>query len=947
MFSNLIPENQPLVATNHVSMNHSPRLSKALNWSGVLRRKIDSNHDFSRWLEQACDHAVNHHVLQKWFDELRDQTPAGPSMAVADAKRVLRQLRQRVFYTLMVRDINGEAPLSEIVGAMSALADLAINQAYQSVAADLAEVHGIPIDSHTGKPQEMLIIGMGKLGGKELNVSSDIDLVMLYGEEGETTGRRKISHHEFYGRLVQRMMPVLSERDADGQVFRTDLRLRPDGDSGPLAWSLDALEHYLVAQGREWERYAWIKARPIPCSAFEGSERRDQTAQLESLRVPFVYRKYFDFDALASLRQLRERIREDWQRRAHARTGIDATHNIKLGDGGIREIEFVVQLTQLIRGGRMPSLQKRGLLAALGRQQSAGVMPDDIAAGLQSAYSFLRRTEHMLQYREDEQTHLLPTDPALRQQLAHAMGMQPDEFENTLATHRSFVEQTFRNAFRLAGINGADDDGDHSGESSTPEPEGDLHGYIDEQLGEHAGTLNQRIRTLLDTHRIRSLPANSRKRLDALLPAIIDAAGQNPNPEQTAIRLLDLIEHIAQRSAYLALLAEYPEILARVARIVGASPWASQYLCQYPILLDSLIEWRSLMAPPDLAVHAQHLHDELDASLLPDGRPDVEQQMNLMRDMQRQLSFQLLAQDLAGVLTVEQLADQLSGLADMLLEETLHRVWPLLQPKSAPKDEPLAPPRFAIIAYGKLGGKELGYASDLDLVFLYDDPRDDAPELYAKLSRRMASWLSTMTSSGRLYDIDLRLRPDGDAGVVAVSLEAFSQYQLNHAWPWEHQAITRARFAAGDHKIGEHFEAVRREILLAERDPEQLKQDVRTMRDKISAGHPNRSEDFDIKHDRGGMVDVEFITQYLVLAYARKHPALIENLGNITLLKLAAEEGLIPVHLAAEVADTYRAYRRMQHSLRLQGAEKARVSPSLLVSERAGVRLLWSTVIGD
>ncbi|WP_397475719.1 bifunctional [glutamate--ammonia ligase]-adenylyl-L-tyrosine phosphorylase/[glutamate--ammonia-ligase] adenylyltransferase [Pusillimonas sp.] len=917
-------------------------LFQALKWSGALRRKTGSNETFFLWLEQACKNAVNSSVIQAWFDELRGDLPAGPALCSTEARRILRRLRERVFYTLMVRDINGKASLSEVTDATSALADLAIAQAYQSVATELAEVHGTPLDPDTGLPQEMLIISMGKLGGKELNVSSDIDLVMLYGEEGETTGRRKISHHEFYGKAAQRMMPVLSEPDADGQVFRTDLRLRPDGDSGPLAWSLDALEHYLVAQGREWERYAWLKARPIAASAFEGSNLRAQLSQLEALRVPFVYRKYFDFDALSALRQLRERIRQDWQRRAQARTGVDATHNIKLGDGGIREIEFIVQLNQLIRGGRMPSLQKRGLLPALKRQKAAGVIPEAIADQLREAYQFLRRTEHMLQYREDEQTHLLPFDPALREQLAHAMGMEPEQFEARLAQHREFVNQTFRNAFRLAGMGEADEDA-----STGPASEGNLSDHVQDQLGDQAGTLNQRIDTLLGTHRIRSLPANSRKRLDALLPALINAAANTPDPEQTAIRLLDLIEHIAQRSAYLALLAEYPEILARVSRIVGASPWAAQYLCQYPLLLDSLIEWHSLMSPLDLTTYAQQLHDELDATVLPDGKPDVEQQMNLMRDIQRQISFQLLAQDLAGVLTVEQLADQLSGLADMLLEETLHRVWPLVQPRGAPVADALPAPRFAIIAYGKLGGKELGYASDLDLVFLYDDPRDDAPEVYAKLGRRMTSWLSTMTSSGRLYDVDLRLRPDGDAGMLAVSLDAFLQYQSKHAWPWEHQAITRARYAAGDTTVGERFEAVRRDILLTERDPAKLQQDVRDMREKISAGHPNSSQDFDLKHDRGGMVDVEFVTQYLVLAHARQYPVLVENLGNITLLKLAGEHGLIPQQLATEVSDAYRVFRRMQHSLRLQGAEKARVSPSLLASERACVRLLWSTVIGE
>ncbi len=953
-------------------------LQPALDWSGALRRKAGNNAAFEQWLTQACRQPVSSRQIQDWFAELAEL--AGPdqpgALSIEQTRKVLRQLRQRAFYTLMVRDINGTAPLAEVVDATTALADLAIAEAYRSVTTEAAAVHGIPLDPETGLPQELLIIGMGKLGGKELNVSSDIDLIMLYAEEGETNGRRKISHHEFYGRITQRMMPVLSELDADGHVFRTDLRLRPDGDAGPLAWSLDALEHYLVSQGREWERYAWLKARPIKARAFEGSEPATQLAQLEALRIPFVYRKYFDFDALSSLRALRERIRQDWQRRALSRNGIETTHHVKLGDGGIREIEFVVQLTQLIRGGRLPSLQKRGLLAALRRQRKAGIIDPDIAANLEAAYVFLRRTEHMLQYREDEQTHLLPVDPELREKLAHAMGMEPTLFEAQLTEHRAFVNQTFRNAFRIAGM-GESANGDsaeqgtaasHAASPSSPSPTAspsdsppssvrpnteseadpgdDLHQQITLLMGEHAAMLTQRIDTLLDTHRIRSLPANSRRRLDALLPAIIQAATQTAQPEQTAVRLLDLIERIAQRSAYLALLAEYPETLARVARIVGSSPWAAQYLNQFPLLLDSLIEWRSLMKPPDLAQHALQLHEELDACVLPDGKPDVEQQMNLMRDLQRQISFQLLAQDLAGELSVERLADQLSALADMLLEETIHRVWPLIQPREQ-AGKPLVPPRFAIIAYGKLGGKELGYASDLDLVFLYDDPSDDAGELYAKLGRRVASWLSTMTSSGRLYEIDLRLRPDGDAGMLAVSLDAFEQYQLKHAWPWEHQAITRARHAAGDPHVGARFEAIRRKVLLLPHDPLRLKEDVRAMRDKISAGHPNPSSDFDLKHDRGGMVDVEFVTQYLVLSHAAAHPVLLDNLGNITLLRLAAQEGLIPAPLAHEVANAYRTYRKLQHSLRLQGAEKARVSPDLLANERATVRLLWDTVIGD
>ncbi|CCN03772.1 bifunctional [glutamate--ammonia ligase]-adenylyl-L-tyrosine phosphorylase/[glutamate--ammonia-ligase] adenylyltransferase [Bordetella bronchiseptica] len=932
-------------------MSSAPPFAAALAWSGHLRRRLDAHPDLAAWLANACAHPVSANVLAAWQAELSG--PDAPEvLPVEQCRGMLRKLRERVFLTLIVRDLGGQADLEEVVGAMTVLADIAVGTAYRSVAAELAAVHGLPREQSTGDPQEMLIVGMGKLGGRELNVSSDIDLVMLYGDEGETDGPRRISNHEFYGRLTRRMMPVLSEVDADGQVFRTDLRLRPDGDAGPLAWSLDALEHYLIGQGREWERYAWLKARLMPAQAFADSNPDAQARQLESLRVPFVYRKYFDFDALAALRALRERIRQDWQRRALARNGVDSANNIKLGDGGIREIEFIVQLSQLIRGGRMPALQRRGLLEALHAERAAGLVPEGDAQKLEAAYRFLRRTEHALQYREDEQTHLLPADPAQRAALAAALGYEPAAFERTLAEHRAFVSQTFRNAFRLAGM-GEEDDSPapartHANGHAMRPHAGALHdieerlaGQIQRDFPEHAEDLLRRTETLLGSHRVRSLPDSSRHRLEALLPAALTAAAQTSAPMDAALRLFDLIETIAQRSAYLALLAEYPDTLARVARMVAASPWAAQYLTQHPLLLDSLIDWRTLFEPLDFAQVARQLAADLDACRLPDGEPDIERQMNLMRDVQRQASFQLLAQDLEGELTVEKLADQLSALADLLLAETIRRVWPLVNRR------PGAEPHLAVIAYGKLGGKELGYASDLDLVFLFDDDREDAAELYAKLGRRMTSWLSTMTSSGRLYEVDLRLRPDGDAGLLAVSLEAFEQYQRSHAWPWEHQALTRARYAAGDTEAGARFERIRADILVMPRDVQALRGEVLGMRDKISAGHPNRSELFDVKHDRGGMVDVEFVTQYLVLCHAATHRVLVNNLGNIALLRLAGEAGLIPAPLALAAGDAYRTLRRAQHQLRLKGVDKARVPPGQLAAERATVCELWQTVLQD
>jgi len=926
-------------------------LTHAMAWSGVLRRLSDGNPEFAQWLQTAQAQTVNAERIRQWFKELSGQSVPDALFDIAQCKKILRLLRKRTFFTVMVRDLSGQADLDEVVGAMTALADLCISQAYRSVMQDLIPMYGIPRDPATGLPQEMIIIGMGKLGGCELNVSSDIDLVMLYGEEGETDGARPISHHEFYAKLTRKMMPILSEADADGQVFRTDLRLRPDGDSGPVAWSLDAFEQYLFTQGREWERYAWLKGRVIPAKAFEQSDPTASLQQTESLRLPFVYRKYFDFDALAALRALRERIRQDWQRKVLTRSGVESTQNIKLGDGGIREIEFVVQLSQLIRGGRIPALQQRGLLAALEVQKRIGILTDENADRLAQAYCFLRRVEHALQYAEDAQTHLLPQTPERMSELAAAMRMKHEDFEYTLKRHRDFVEQTFRNAFRIAGLEDDRAPAEHtpSGQPSANTPAAQpVDGSALEQnitkFGDQASALSTRIDSFLEGHRIRALSTTSRNRIDTLLPVALHAALQTQQPMVTALRLLDLIESIAQRSAYVALLAEYPETLARIARMMASSPWAAQYLTQHPVVLDSLIAWRALMEPIDFSRVQVSMHADLDACVLPDGSADVERQMNMMRDLQRQISFQLLAQDLEGVLTVERLGDQLSALADMLLNETLYRVWPLV---AKPDSQGALPPmKMAIIAYGRLGGKELGYSSDLDLVYLYDDAREDATELYTKLGRRMTSWMSTMTSSGRLYEVDLRLRPDGDAGLLAVSVEAFKTYQLDKAWPWEHQAITRARYAAGNASVGKRFEEIRREVLTLARETESFAEEVRQMRKKMTAGHPNTSEDFDIKHDAGGMVDLEFVTQYLVLTQAGQHPALIGNLGNIALLRLSAEAGLISPELAIQGGDAYRNLRRAQHQLRLQGAEKARMSQDQLQTERASVQKLWQSVLG-
>ncbi|NEN75718.1 bifunctional [glutamate--ammonia ligase]-adenylyl-L-tyrosine phosphorylase/[glutamate--ammonia-ligase] adenylyltransferase [Pelistega sp. NLN82] len=911
-------------------------LSRPLNWSFYLKRYIDTRPAAIEPLYIDSQTPITPERIDIWLAELGTSTTAFPPPDITTCRSVLRQLRTRIFNTLIVRDINQLASLEEVFSSMSYLADIAVQMAYRTIMHTMVESFGIPTSYSTGLPMEMIILGMGKLGGKELNVSSDIDLIMLYGEEGETSGaRRSLSYHEFYGRVTQRMMPVLAEFDAEGFVFRTDLRLRPDGDGSALAWSLSALEHYLITQGREWERYAWLKARVIPVKYFNESQPIDDIRLLESLRKPFVYRKYFDFDALSALRQLREQIRQEWTRQVNAKEGLQSTQNIKLGEGGIREIEFIVQLIQLIRGGRQASLQQRHLLDALQAERNAGLLTPEIAENLEKAYRFLRRLEHIIQYKEDAQTHLLPNTEEGLTELATAMGLNRETFDSHLKYYRTCVSETFHNIFRLLGMQEEQDI------LPTPSPlsnDGTL--TEDEQA-----PIQQRIDLMLNNRRILQLSPTNRKRLDNLIPLLRSAAYATKNPIQATHYLTELIETIAQRSAYIALLVEYPEILQRVARIMTASPVAAQLLIKNPILLDSLIDWRTLLQPIDLSAIAEQLHKDLDACLIHEGEPDIERQMNLMRDTHKMVAFQLLAQDLENTLNVEYLADYLSALADMLLEESLFRVWQQLR-KSSRYDLP-EHPRFGIIAYGKLGGKELGYFSDLDLVLIFDDDHDWAPEVYVKLGRRLSTWLSTMTSSGRLYEIDLRLRPDGEAGLLAVSIEGFAKYQREMAWTWEHQALTRGRFCAGDTAIGEKFEAIRQEILLRQRDLNTLKDDIIAMRIKMREGHPNPTLLFDVKHDQGGMVDLEFITQYLVLAYSHQHPALLGNWGNIALLLLAAQEGLIPEQLAKQCVEAYRVYRKIQHEERLQGKEVTRVEVSLLDKERTAVTQLWNNLFAN
>jgi glutamate-ammonia-ligase adenylyltransferase len=885
------------------------KLAEVMAFSHYATRLLAAEPELSAEAEAA---------LETPFDWNRPEIAAiEEATTPAALNKGLRRLRQRAWLNAFVRDLSDRADLQEVCATMTRLAETAIVAAVGSHHRWLAQAHGEPIGSESGSPQRLIVAAMGKLGGGELNVSSDVDLVFVYPEEGATGGPKPIANQEFFDRLGRRILGTLAEVTEDGFVFRADMRLRPYGDSGPLSCSLAALEEYLVTQGRTWERYAWLKARALT------GDREDD---LQALIAPFVFRKYLDYDAYAGLRDVHQQIREQVRRKGYQR-------NIKLGPGGIREIEFIVQALQLVRGGREPGLRLRGTLPALAALGARGLLPQTAVAELASAYVFLRRLEHRLQYRDDAQTHDLPVQAPERAALARSLGCGDDaSFAAALSAHRSSVERHF------AAVLG--DEPVASGDRLAavwldPAPEESQCSLLSEAGYADPPALLGILSRLRQSPRYLQLPTLSRQRFDALVPKLLRAAASTAQPQAVFQRLLALLETISRRSVYLALLAEHPPVLPRLAQLAAASAWAAEYLLRHPILLDELLDSRVLLTPPDW----DSWRRELDAQLAATAG-DAERQMDTLRHFQHAQAFRLLAQDLAGLLTVERLADHLSALADVVLSATLARSWAQLQPA------PGAQPKFVIIGYGKLGGKELGYASDLDLVFIYDDPDPSAPERYARLAQRVNTWLTSLTPAGRLYDTDLRLRPDGAKGLLVSNLDGFRRYQRENAWTWEHQALTRARFVAGDATLGAAFEAERETILRLPRDAARLRDEVIAMRRKMHAGHPNPGPLFDLKHDAGGMVDVEFAVQYLVLLHSHAHTELTRNAGNIAICALAADLGLLAREVASAAADAYRDYRRQQHQVRLQGAATARVDPALHEARRKAVDRLWMAVFG-
>jgi len=866
---------------------------------------------------------------------LQKDTESGVELPAA-----MRRLRNLVICVLIRRDLAGHAGLAEVVETMSALADFAVQTLLAALTRELAAQHGTPIGEESGTVQEMIVIGMGKLGGRELNASSDIDLIFLYGEDGTTRidaeGQRQLSNHEFFTRLGKRLIGAISEITSDGLVFRVDMALRPNGASGPLVASLAMLEEYFVVQGREWERYAWVKARAMSGNAAD-------LAQLDGLIRPFVYRRYLDFGSIDAIRNMHAQIRAEVVRQETRHP--DRSNNVKLARGGIREIEFLAQVFQLIRGGREAALRERSTRAILDTLAQKQLLDADVVQGLQQAYVFLRNLEHRLQYVEDAQTHALPPGESERRHIAAMMGYDDlDAFLGELERQRRFVAGQFDEIFRDKdkdnakpgpNVEAADD-------SSAPVLARSKIGAIAARLAAlgfaeaEAESAAKRLHQSLQSPRLQALPEASQTRLMALInKALPSIARKAESPGATLGRLLDFFEAVARRAAYLALLTEYPHALERVIKMMSASDWAAKYLTKHPILLDELLDERTLHAEPDWDAFTEDCRQQLAAAA-----GDTERQMDVLRELHHAQMLRLLAQDLEGDLTVERLADHLSKLADILIAATMQAAWETIAKRH--RDVPL----FSVIAYGKLGGKELGYVSDLDVIFLYRDDDQEAPAHYAKLAQRFITWMTTHTPAGILFDVDTALRPDGASGLLVSSLASFEKYQSQSAWNWEHQALTRARYCAGDPDIGAAFETIREAVLRRRRDEEQLRREVKAMRTRMRDAHPSRSDQFDLKHDAGGMIDIEFIVQFLILRHAADYAQLTADIGNIALLRLCGELGLIDADLAEEVAGAYRHFRKLQHQIRLQGEERARVWRGSVEEQARAVVRLWGRVLG-
>jgi len=854
----------------------------------------------------------------------------------------LRIFRSREMVRIAWRDLAGWADLPEVMQTMSGLADGLLRVALGRARQEMDQRFGQPIGTESGATAEFIVLGLGKLGGEELNFSSDIDPIFVYTEDGETSGERPTSNHEYFTRLGQKLIKLLGEQTADGIVFRVDMRLRPNGNSGPLALSFDAMEHYYQAHGRDWERYALIKARVCAGDVTAGKEL------LLQLR-PFVFRKYLDFGAVESIREMKSMINQELQRK-----GIE--DNVKLGPGGIREIEFIGQAFQLIRGGRESGLQRRSILSVLPLLVKNGQLTERALHELTAAYDFLRRTEHRLQMIGDKQTHLLPKDEANQLRVMFAMGFaQWDEFIKVLRKHMHKVHDHFEQVFVAP-------QGEASEEEEVPGLLSLWRGLLDEKaacelLRSHGYKQPEdAFRLLTELRGGRSYVAFSkdgRERMDRLMPLLVAAAGLVDQPGVTLARLIKLIESIGRRSSYFMLLIENPLALSQLVKLFSASAWIADWISQHPVVMDELIDATSLYSGAEYEM----LRADLEKRVAQIDAHDLEAQMNLLREYHHGHVLRVAAADIGPGLEPQEIGSRLSNLAQLLVEQSLNLASAQMIERhglptckgSGADDLP-----FAVIGYGKLGSRELGYSSDIDMAFLYGDceagamTRGAKPVVnevfFARLGQRLIHILNTRTPAGTLYEVDMRLRPSGSSGPLVTSLAGFERYQLEKAWVWEHQALVRARVITGSEQIRTGFDQVRKKVLCQQRDADALRRDVLDMREKMrSAQEPVEAECFHLKHDAGGIVDIEFMVQYGVLKCAHDHPELTEQTSSPALLAALVGAGFIDQEQCGRLSSAYLYFLKLEYRRKLLG-KKPVIRRSRLEQSPQPVIDIWRQV---
>ena len=868
---------------------------------------------------------------------------------------LLRRFRLQQMVNIAVADLVLNIDLERSLARLSSLADALIQASLEWLTQFCQTKWGVPTN-HAGETQPLLVYGMGKLGGKELNFSSDIDLIFVYPHSGETIGcRRSIDNQQFFTRLAQKLITSLHQHTADGFVYRVDMRLRPFGESGPLVLTFNAMEDYYQEQGRDWERYAMLKARVIPSTQFSIIPNDNYQQQLSTLLRPFVYRRYIDFSVIDSLRKMKSMISQEVRRK-------QLVNNIKLGAGGIREIEFIVQVFQLIRGGRVTSLQQRNLLTVLPELVLTGELTPDSKEVLEKAYRFLRRVENILQALADKQTQTLPENDLDKQRLLAVLNFACwDDFIKVLQDHMDDVHEKFEQLIGIESPNHQAEDQHWSVLwNSRWNDEESVAWVQQEQVSQNALLWDsEKIWQLLSDFREdvskRSIGSRGRQVLDKLIPQLICHIQQAQHAEFVLERVLHVFKRIVTRTAYLELLFENEGALKQLIHLCQASSWVTDYIAKYPILLDELIDPKLLHNPPQLSTYGEELRE----NMLRIPEDDLEAQMDGLRLFKQAQQLRIAAADIAGVLDVKKVSDHLTALAQAIINEVINIAWQQVArrfgvPQSTQGTDNKG---FAVIAYGKTGGKELSYGSDLDLVFVHSSPEGEvttglsggdkvvsASQFYTKFAQRIMHIFNTRMNSGILYELDMRLRPSGNSGLLVIHINTFGQYQQTDAWTWEHQALVRARLVYGNESIANKFKQIREQVLCHKRERTALQADVSKMREKMREHlDKSNSEHIDIKQGYGGLVDIEFLAQYLVLLHSSENVILTDRCDTLGVFHILAKLNILSETSHQLLTHSYQQLRQFGHKATLQN-EALIIDKSLLV-ENKQVIALWQNFI--